>query len=232
MRFASYDHFGISVWKIAAAAAAASALAVCSMGVVVGDSLGQAKPAAMLVVGALVGYIVLSTPRRLLDAQRGAQARESVLLSAEANACLSVMGSRSRMLVLLRSRDASVARALTGVARLVLLGTRVDAAVDSCASSLASYSATASLRGMATLNAGSLDESDEEARGLASSSELSNETKLPMFMTACFFAPIMLLFYAAFSHSYDPGSLAELAAFEFIVIDVAFFLSSAERGSR
>jgi hypothetical protein len=232
MKFASYEHFGTSVWRISAFAGMLSSTAALLVWLAVGDVLGQAKTAMLLVVALLVFYIVLSTPRRLLDGQKVAQARESVLLSAGAKACLTVTGSRPRTLILLRSRDATVAETLAEAGRRVLLGTAVESAVATSSQSLASYSAALALRSVATLNPEALDTSDEETRGLASSSELSRETKLPMFMTVCFFTPIMLLLYAVFSHSYTPASLAELTAFEFVVIDLAFFLSASDRGPR
>jgi EamA domain-containing membrane protein RarD len=48
-------------------------------------------------------------------------------------------------------------------------------------------------------------------------------------MTVCFFAPIMLLLYAVFFHLYDTMSLGELAAFEFVIIDLAFYMSASDR---
>jgi len=85
---------------------------------------------------------------------------------------------------------------------------------------------------VASIGRVTFDSGDEESRGLASSSDLSRETKLPVFMTACFFTPIMLLLYAVFSHSYSGGSLAELIALEFIILDLTFYLSSGDRGPR
>ncbi len=230
MKLASFSRLNISMWRIIALAATASASAAVLAGFAVGGSLGQVRPAILVVIGALVFYIVLSTPRRILDSQRVAEARESLLMSAEANACLAVTGSRPRTLIMLRSRNPAVRKTLSEAARMILLGARVEDTVETSTSNLASYSAAAALKGVAHLRTGGIDMGDEEVRGLASSSELTRETKLPMFMTVCFFTPIMLLLYAVFSHSYDPQSLAELAALEFIVTDLAFFLSSAERG--
>ncbi len=195
-----------------------------------GDVLGQAKAPTLLVVALAVFYIALSTPRRLLDGQRVTQARESVLISAAARACLTITGSRPRTIMLLRSRDATIAKTLTEAGRKVLLGEDVESAVASSSRGLPSYSAAAALRSVASMGPDSLATGDEETRGLAASSELSRETKLPIFMTVCFFTPIMLLLFAVFLHAYDPGSLAELVAFEFITVDLAFFLSASDRG--
>ena len=232
MRFASLEHFGISVWKAGALAAAASALAATTTDLVVGDALGQAKAPTTLVVASVVFYILLSTPRRLLDGERVAQARESPILAATAAACLTVTGSRSRTLMLMRARDPGLASALRGAGRRVLLGERLWGALRSSTAGLASYSAAAALGALSDLTPGAMDQGDEEAAGLESAQELSRETKTPAFTTVCFFAPILLVLYAVLSHSYDPGRLGELAAFEFIVVDLAFYLSAADRGPR
>jgi hypothetical protein len=53
-----------------------------------------------------------------------------------------------------------------------------------------------------------------------------------MFMTVCFFTPIMLVLYAVFTHIYSMDGLAGLAAFGFIVIDMSFYLAASDRGPR
>lgn len=230
MKFPSLEHFGISPRRLGALGAATAAAAGGATAVVVGGSLGQARDTVAAVVAALVLYIVLSTPRRLIDGQRVAQARESPMLSASAAACLAVTGSRPRTLILLKARDRSLASAVREGGRRVLLGTRVDRAVEAPARSLASYSASAALRGVASFRPKGIYQGDEETRGLASSSDLSRETKVPMLMTVCFFTPILLVIYAVFSHLYGASELAELASFEFIVVDLAFYMSAGERG--
>ena len=220
------------MWKTVALATAAGAAAAATTAFVVGDSLGQAKVLTTLVVASALFYIVLSTPRRLLDGERVAQARESPLLAASAAACLTVTGSRPRTLMLLRPRDPGLASALAEAGRRVLLGVRIESALGASTGALASYSAAAALGALASLDPGAMDQGDEEARGLQSSSELSRETKVPALTTVCFFAPILLTLYAVLSHSVDPGRLAELAAFEFIAVDLAFYLSSGDRGPR
>lgn len=229
MRFASLDTLGVSPWRLAGVGVGAAAAAAVATGFVAGDSLGEARDAAAGIVGALVFYIVLSTPRRLVDERRVSQARESTLLSASAAACVAVTGSRPRALILLRPGEGTLASSLKDAGRSVLLGTRVERAVEASARELSSYSAAAAFRGIASYAPAAIDQGDEESRGLASSSDLVRETKIPMMMTVCFFAPIMLTLYAIFSHSYGAVRLAELAAFEFVAVDLAFYLSSAER---
>lgn len=232
MNFASYDNLDVEPWKVAVVGATASGVVLLGCGLVLGSVLGQATGPTEIVVALLVLYIVLSTPRRLVDEQRVGQARESVLLSVASNACMNATGSRPRTLMLLRANEEELKRTLTEIGRSVLLGTKVENAVERASRRLASYSAAAALRGTATLRPRTADVGDQEVRGLMSSSELSRETRLPMFMTVCFFAPIMLLLYAVFTHIYSPDGLAELAAFGFIVIDLAFYLAASDRGPR
>jgi hypothetical protein len=217
--------------RIAALGCALSASGAFATSLVLGDSLGQGRTPATVVVALLVFYVVVSTPRRILDRHRVAQAREAPIISATAAACLAVTGSRPRTLILLRPRDPQLSSSLEDAARRVLLGTRVGTAVEGSARSLVSYSAGAAVRGVAEFSPGGIEQGDEESRGIASSSDLGRETKIPIMMTVCFFMPILLVLYSVFSHAYDAVRLGELASFEFIVVDLAFYLSAASRGT-
>ena len=228
MTFRALDRLEVSPWRIAVVGLAAGAGAGGAV-LSAGGALGDAREATALVVGVLAAYVVVSTPRRVVEGGRLSQARESALLSASASACLAVTGSRSRTLLLLRARDHALAASLREAARRVLLGTRVERALEDSAGRLESYSAAASLVGLASSSPGGIDQGDEETRGLESSSELSLETKIPMLMTACFFTPILLLLYAVFARVYSIEDIAELAFFEFIVLDLASYFSSAEK---
>jgi hypothetical protein len=232
VKFASFDHLEVDPWRVAMVGATASGAVLLGCGLVLGSVLGPATTATEVVVALLVFYIILSTPRRLVDAQRVGQARESVLLSVASNACMNATGSRPRTLMLLRPAEPELKRTLVDIGRSVLLGTGVENAVERASRRLVSYSAATALRGTATLHPRTADVSDQEVRGLMNSSELSRETKLPMFMTVCFFTPIMLVLYAVFTHIYSMDGLAGLAAFGFIVIDLSFYLAASDRGPR
>jgi len=229
MRFASLEAFDINIWRMVSLSLASSALVGIAVGLALGDALGQAKTAIVLIISAVVFYIAVSSPRRLLDQQRVEQARESLLLSASAQACLTITGSRSKTLMLIRPKEQALRTAVKEAGRRILLGTKVGAAVAASSRLIASYSAAVALQNVATSDASEFMGGDEESRGLAAASELSMETKLPMFMTVCFFTPIMLVLYAVFSHTYQPERLVELGALEFAVIDLGYYLSAAER---
>lgn len=226
MRSEALERYGTSPLRLAGLGVAVSSAAAMGAWGVVGGVLGQAGPEVVLVIAVLVFYIVVSTPRRLRDRERIAQARESVLLTAAAKACLGATGSRSRTLAALRPREKSIALAVSEAVRQILLGIRVEEALRKASRGLSSDSAASMMRSIAVLRSSSFETEDEETKGLAVSGSLLKETKLPMFMTVCFFAPIMILFYAVFSHAYDVVSLSELAAFEFVAIDLAFYFSA------
>ena len=230
MRLASYERFGVSPLRMAGIGGVAAALAGTALATIAGPALGGATWFAGTIVAGLVMYAVMSTPRRVLDRERVSQAKESVVLGAAAAACLSVTGSRSKTLMMLKPRDRSFGRAVTAAARMVLLGSSVEGALADASGRVASYSAAETLRGIASLKPGDFDEGDEEVRGLASSSELYRETKLPMLLTACFFSPIMLVLYAVFTHSYSPVQLLGLIAVQFTLLDLALYFSSGDRG--
>ena len=227
MRFTSFEAFGISIWRMLALSLATSTMVAVGLELALGDVLGQAKIAILLVAAILVFYVTMSAPRRQLDRQRVAQARESPLLSASVQACLKVTGSKSKTFMLIRPRERTLSAAVKETARRILLGIRAEAAATESCHTIASYSAAAALQSVAVAGAREFVGEDEEFRGLAMSTELSMETKLPIFMTVCFFAPIMIMLYALFSHVYQPEQLVELGAFEFAVIDLAFYLCAA-----
>ena len=232
MKFASFEHLGVDPWRVAIVGASLSVAVLFACGLVLGSVLGQNTGAAEVVVAFLVFYIVVSTPRRLVDAQRVGQARESILLSVASNACMIATGSRPRTLLLVGAREPGLKKVLAALGRSVLLGAGVEGAVELATKKLASYSAAATLRGTVSLRPRIANIGDQEVRGLMSSSELSKETRLPMFMTVCFFTPIMLLLYAVFNHIYGIDGLAELAAFGFVVIDLAFYFAASDREPR
>ena len=101
MKAASYERLGISVPRIVTAAASASLAAVVGAGVALGGVMGEGTSPTLLVLGALVFYIVMSAPRRIVDGRRLAQSREAVILSAASLACLNVTKSRARTVLMI-----------------------------------------------------------------------------------------------------------------------------------
>ncbi|MDG7010058.1 MAG: hypothetical protein JRN43_04220 [Nitrososphaerota archaeon] len=226
MKFASLEHYSLSAWRVAACGVALASAAWLATSFAVGGVLGGAKSPLLYAVAALVFYAVVSVPRRMMDRERACQAREAIPLSCAIGALLEVTRSNARTLVLLTPGEGTIAAQVRKAARATLLGEDVGASVERAARALTAYSAAGALRMIGANRAGSANQDDEEVRGLELSSELGKETKLPTLMTASFFAPILLVLYAVFAHLYGWGSLAELVALEFVILDVAFYFTA------
>ena len=147
-----------------------------------------------------------------------------------AMACRSVSGSRSGTLMEMRSRDKVTASALDLIRRLVLLGVKPEEAVARASERLSSYSAIAALESASTLSP-LIPSGGEEASGLETAYQLERETKVPLFMTVCFFTPVILVLLAVFSHRTDPQGMLGLLAGGIVVLDLSYFLCSPRRSS-
>ncbi len=195
---------------------------------VFGAVLGQASLEFDAILSAAVFYVVYSAPRRALQARRVSQSRESVSLSVVASVTMGVTCSRAKTFMTLRAREQELSLTLKEIRRRILLGTSPELAVANSVSGLSSYSAAGVLTSAALTRPSTPTEGGEEALGLESSSQLSQETKLPIFMTACLFSPILLLVYSVLAHLTGAVPLAELVAFQFVALDLAFYACSTE----
>ena len=191
--------------------------------------LGAAAPELSLVVAITVFYMVVSLPKRLFDASSFSQSQEAPSLSVMASVDFEATHSRSRTMLMLRTSDPEISGALERIRRAILLGEPPGPVAVESAKTLSSYSAAGVLRKAATLSPQSIQEGGEESLGIVGSLQLAEESKLPLFMTLCFFSPIMLLLYAVFSHLEDPRSLAELVGVQLVILDVSFQFTSTER---
>jgi hypothetical protein len=231
MRFASALRLGLDPARVVGAAFVGAGAAACLFSLLVGGVLGATTLEVEGVVSAVVFYAVLTAPRRMAQAAAWSQARDAVLLSASAAACLEVTGSRAKTILALRSRDEGMAAALLSARRAILLGSRAADAMAEAASKLHSYSAANIMASLGAQEPGKLEEGGEESQGIVSSSALLRETKLPMFMTICFFAPILLVMYSVLSHVSGAQSYAELVALEVILLDLGYGVLSSGGGA-
>jgi hypothetical protein len=229
VKLESLDHLGIGVARLVAVGTIVGASTSAVLGWIIGGVLGQAVLEFDLTVFAMVFYVTVSTPRRVIEARRVVQAREAVLLTAFASAARRVTGSRSRTMLMLRSKEVELASTLDDARRMILLGRSVEDAASISSSRLSSYSASNVLESVASSGPTSGFDEGEEVRGLTSAELLSRETKLPIFMTVCFFCPIMLTLYSVFSHITSLASLAQIVALEVVVLDLAYFVCSSRR---
>ncbi len=229
VRFASFDHYGIVAWRLVAVGAAAGLVSALLLQEATGGVLGAGAPGLDLVVGLIVFYMVVSLPKRLVEASSLSQSREASSLSVMASVDFEATHSRSRTLLMLKSADPDISQALARVKKAILLGVPPSAAVNQSADLLASTSAADALRKAATMSPETMEEGGEENRGIVNALQLGEESKLPLFMTVCFFAPILLLLYAVFSRLEDPRSLLELLGVQLVVLDLSFHFTSSER---
>jgi hypothetical protein len=207
-----------------------AALSVVGINSTIGEVLGSSALEFEFVVGVVVFYVVLSLPSRLTQAEAFSQSREAPALAAMASITLEVTHSRSSTMMMLRSTNPGVSAILHEIRRSILLGNNVESATADTVSKLASYSAANALTKTATLRPESIKESELESLGLMNTFELEKETKLPLFTTACFFVPILLLLFAAFSHLGDPKMMIELTGLQIVTLDLAYYFSSSARG--
>jgi hypothetical protein len=228
LRFESYEHFDVDVLKLVLLSFDLGACAAVGCGMAFGPLLGQAAPETALVVGGLVFYLVASTPRRALDRERLSQARGSVLLSGAAGTLLAATGSRARTLLTLKSKELALDGVLANARRRTLLGVSSELAAASAADAVSSSAAAAVLRRVSSFGFEDVAVEGEESQGIYRSASLGRETKLPVYMTLCFFAPVVLLLYSEFSHLADIASLSALLALEVIVLDLAFYVCSSD----
>jgi hypothetical protein len=229
VKLESFDHFGIEVARLVGVAILLGTLTSAALGWIFGNVLGQAAVEFDLTVFAMVFYIVVSTPHRIMEARRAVQAREAVLLTAVAAATRRVTGSRSRTMLMLKPKESELAETLEDARRMILLGRSVKYAAALSGRRLVSYSASNALVSVASPGLGSGLDEGEEVRGLTNAELLSRETKLPVFMTVCFFSPIMLMLYSVFSHITNLASLAQVVGLEIVVLDLAYFACSIRK---
>ncbi len=229
MKFESFDHFGTDARKLAAVSVLIGLGSVIPAYAASSPAFGRAAAGLGLAVGCLGFYLTLSTPRRILYSQRVSQAREAVILSEAVSTLAAAMGSKGRVLLALRSRDPEMQRSLDGAKKSVLLGSRVPEVAHASARGLASYSAAGVLVALGDLKRPPSDGDAEESSGLASAAALSRETKLPVFMTVCFFSPVVMVLYSSFARIADPSGLIGLVVLEAIVLDLSLQLCSGDR---
>ena len=223
--FASMRRLEVDPFRLVALGAAVASLAGALVWLLIGGLLGAATLEVDIVCSVLVFYIVVSAPRRMMDARRVSQSKEAVFLATVSAASAQVVGSRNRVIIMLRSRDEEIARALASVRKALYLGFAADEATARASSKLASYSASYALQRAGLPTAG-MNERGEETQGLETSGQMAAETKLPVFMTAAFFTPIMLLLFAVFSQVTDTPRLVELVALEVVILDLTFYVCS------
>lgn len=195
-----------------------------------GDVLGSSSLELSALFTGAVFYLVLSAPKRILDSTALSQAREATTLAAASSANFEATHSKTKSVLMLEASEQEVASVLAETKRLLLLGFSVSDLMAAAADGVVSQSVKDVFASIADLNPAHIEESGEESDSISHATELSEESKLPLFMAVAFFTPIMLTLLAVLSHLSDIRSFAELVLVQLVVTDIAFYVSSAEKG--
>ena len=229
MRIASWEHYEIDPPKMVFLAAVISVGLGALFQVLTGDVLGGNSIELSIVVSGVIFYMVLSSPKRLLESATLSQAREATSLAAASSANFEATHSKSRSILMLGTTDREISSLLVEAKRGLLLGLSVPDLMGSAAERTVSQSAKSVFTSIASMDPGLIEERGEESQSIARASELSEESKLPLFTAVAFFSPIMLTLFAVLTHQSDPKSFAELIVVQFVAMDLAFYFASTEK---
>lgn len=227
MRISSWEQYDLDPVKIVLLGTTVGCAGGAALYFATFNVLGGSAVELALVISLVLSYLVLSFPKRVLDSASLAQSREAPLMAAMGSAVAEATHSKARTMLFLVSGEPAIGSALAAVRRKVLLGFAPDSALQQVEGRIASYSSRTVLGLLATRPAEVL-EGGEESQGITRSSQLGEESKLPVFTAVAFFTPIMLVLLIVFAHVHDPASLGELVALEMVLLDVGLYFSSAE----
>lgn len=228
MRVGSWEYFGISPRKIVSLAALLSIVVWTLTEEATAGVLGGGSAELGILVGLIIFYLVLSAPKRLQEAQAFAQSREATAIAASSTAALSATRSKSRTVLQMSPDEPHLSALVSEIKRDVLLGHSVSSAYRKVESRIASYTARTVLKSVSDADP-TTGEGGEEAQNISRASELSEESKIPLFMSVAFFSPIMLILFAVLTHQTSPGGLVELVGVQILLLDIGFYFSSSEK---
>ena len=230
MKALSWEHYGLRGTRILLLAGVVSLAVGFAFRLGTADVLGSNATELSALFSGTVFYIVLSAPKRALDSTALSQAREAATLAAAGSANFEATHSRTRSVLMLDASERELASILDETKRRLLLGFGVVNLMATAADEAVSQSVKDVFSSVAHLDPTSIEERGEESENISHATELSEESKLPLFMAVAFFTPIMLTLLAVLSHVSDPKSFAELVLVQLVVTDIAFYVSSAEKG--
>ena len=229
MKFNSLEHYRINPLRFLLLLLLLSLSGGAAVSAVTRDILGSDSWIIGALTAAAMAYLVGSEPRRKLDTVSLWQAREAPVVAASAAVSLRATGSNSRALMLLRCEEEELAGTVEHAKRMVLLGHAPKETIVESAAEIASDSVSEALLSMVSREAGSIEDVGDELESVFAATSLGDETKVPVFIAVCFFAPIMLLLFAVLTRSTTPLELGELVLLELILLNIAFAFSSRER---
>jgi hypothetical protein len=230
MKFFGWDELGIDARRMAAIVAAVSLLTGSIVALVAHPILGDLGVLLAVVAALGSAYSVAALPRRSREWSSVQQAREVPALAAAAAVYLQSSGSKCKTLLMLRSDEPRLAGALAELRRTTLLGIDPGESYSRLGGRVESESASKVLASVIRSQTDKLSDEGEELEGMVNASLAKEDTKFPVFLTICFFIPIMLMLLAAIEHHTDPLSMLSLTFLEVVVLDLSLVLASTERG--
>jgi len=229
VKVSSWQYYEVSSFKLLSASGLLALLGGVGVFFSTRDLLGDETWVASVLSALVIAYLLLSEPKRDYDSVSLWQAREAPLIASSAAISLEATGSKGRTAMLLNSRSHDFSVILADIKRRILLGYPPTDAIVENSRKIASESGAQALISLATHNSTITDDQGSEAESSVAAAALGEETKTPIFIAVCFFAPIMLLLFAIIGHKTGPLDLAELVTLQAIILNLAFAISSRER---
>ncbi|HXW37267.1 MAG TPA: hypothetical protein VEJ36_05135 [Nitrososphaerales archaeon] len=229
MRLASFDAYELDASRMVELSLGVAGACGVTIYLASGSVLGADGPLLSVILSAVVFYLVMTTPRRLLQMESLVQSRQAPLLASSCASNFEASHSRAKALLLLPHVGGRLEHILTEAKKQVLLGRSVPDSLEFVRTRATSRSVRTLLVSLARTDPRSLEEKGDESRGLFREFRLSEETKVPLFMAVSFFSPIMLTLLAVLARFADPREYAGLATLEVAVLDICFYYSLSER---
>lgn len=228
VKLSAWEHFHLDPRRMLAFCLSCSLSAGVAVRMITANVLGTDSLPLSGIVSAIVFYLALSFPKRLVESAALAQSREAPALAVMGSATLEATHSRTKAVLLLSSGNDDVSSVLLEARKRILRGYPANVAIGGI-DGLASSSTAEVLRSIASAERPQISEGGEESQGIVQSSQMAEESKLPIFIAVAFFAPIMLLLYAIMSHVGEAAGLAEVVALQVVLLDIAYYFSSSDR---
>jgi hypothetical protein len=182
---------------------------------------------AMAAAGA--GYLVSTTPRRIVRMAAFQQTLEAPSFAASSNIHLRSTSSRSKTLLALRAEEPRLSSFLAEVRRRVLLGYDASSATLGARpeNHVFSESVRTVINSVVGVDRARVEEGSDELDGMLNSSGLDEETKLPLLIAVAFFLPIMMMLFAAMTKVTSQEAIGALVVLEVIVLDLTLAISGS-----
>jgi hypothetical protein len=229
LRFENWERLSIDGRRMLSVSALSSAASGAFFYILSVNVLGAPSLGVSALVSVVVLYLVLTTPRRLVESLALDQSKQAPLLAAAAAAAYEASRSRGKTLLALSAMRGCLHKVVLRASREVLLGRGVGEVIRDAGRSVLSPSAESVLLSIERLDPSSEEDEWDERGSKVQTARLADETKAPVFIACCLFTPVLLLLLAVLAHREDPWSLVSIVGMEVVVLDLALGFSAQER---